>query len=339
MSLNIYIEKCMAGENLSDEEASRALEVIMTGQASDIQIAALLVALRTKGETLDEILGFAATMREHSVKITLDDENAIDLCGTGGDGTGTFNISTTAAFIAAGAGVTVAKHGNRSVSSRSGSADVLRALGVNIDCTAERTRETLNAIGIGFLFAPLYHPAARHAAKARAGLGTKSIFNLLGPITNPAQVKHQVVGAHDRTIAERLVLALRRLGAKRAVTLHARDGADEVTLSGLTDLFELSSGQGVSTYEVSAGSFGLCAAPPSSLGGGTAEENASTLLSILRGERGPRRDVSVANAALGIYVAGKARDFVEAREIAEGAIDSSMALKKLEQLRESTNLS
>jgi anthranilate phosphoribosyltransferase len=339
MSLNIYIEKCMAGEHLSVDEASKALDIIMTGQASDIQIAALLVALRTKGETLDEILGFAGTMREHSVKIALDDKNAIDLCGTGGDGSGTFNISTTAAFIAAGAGVTVAKHGNRSVSSQSGSADVLRALGVNIECPADRTKESLNEIGIGFLFAPLYHPAMKHAAKARAGLGTKSIFNLLGPITNPAQVRYQVVGVHDRAVAERLVLALRGLGAKRAVTLHARDGADEVTLSGLTDLYELSSGHEVSTYEVSARSFGLESVPRGDLSGGTAEENASTLLGILRGERGPRRDVAVANAALGIYVAGRAHDFVEAREMAEGAIDSTMALRKLEQLREYTNVS
>ncbi len=178
----------------------------------------------------------------------------------------------------------------------------------------------------------------KYAAKARTGLGTKSIFNLLGPITNPAQVRHQVVGVHDRTIAERLVLALRGLGAKRAVTLHSRDGADEVTLSGLTDLYELSSGHGVSTYEVSARSFGLDCAPRGDLSGGTAGENASTLLSILRGERGPRRDVAVANAALGIYVAGKAPGFVEAREKAEEAIDSTMALKKLEQLREYTNL-
>jgi anthranilate phosphoribosyltransferase len=339
MSLNIYVEKCMAGENLTVMEASQALHLIMTGQASDIQIAGLLVALRTKGEVLDEILGFANTMREHSVKITLDDEHAIDLCGTGGDGSGTFNISTTAAFIAAGAGVTVAKHGNRSVSSRCGSADVLRALGVNIECSADRTRDQLNEIGIGFLFAPLYHPAMKHAAKARAGLGTKSIFNLLGPITNPAQVRHQVVGVHDRSVAERLLLALRGLGARRAITLHAQDGADEVTLSGVTDLYELSSGQEVSTYEVNARTFGLDSAPNGVLEGGTAEENAGTLLSILRGERGPRRDVAVANAALGIYVAGKADDLAEAREKATEAIDSGMALKKLERLREATNLS
>lgn len=337
MSLIIYIEKCIAGENLTVDEASRALDCIMTGQASDVQIAALLVALRAKGETLEEIEGFAETMRGHSIKITLDDKNAIDLCGTGGDGTGTFNISTTAAFIAAGAGVTVAKHGNRSVSSRSGSADVLRSLGVNIECPAARTRDCLNSVGIGFLFAPLYHPAMKHAAKARAELGTRSIFNILGPITNPAQVKYQVVGVHDGAVAERLLLTLRNLGAERAVTLHAQDGADEVTLSGSTNLFEFSRGKEVSRYEVDAHSFGLQSAPREVLSGGTPEENASILVSILRGDRGPRRDVAVANAALGIYVAGKAHTLSEAREKAEEAVDSTRAMKKLEQLREYTN--
>jgi anthranilate phosphoribosyltransferase len=337
MSLTICIEKCIARENLSVDEASKALEVIMTGEASDVQIAALLVALRAKGETPQEIQGFAETMRAHSVKIRLDDEKAIDLCGTGGDRSGTFNISTTSAFIAAGAGVTVAKHGNRSVSSRSGSADVLRSLGVNIECTAERTKECLNSIGIGFLFAPLYHPAMKYASKARSELGTRSIFNILGPITNPAQVKYQVVGVHDRTVAERLLLTLKNLGAERAVTLHAQDGTDEVTLSGSTSLFEFGPGMEVTGYEVGAHSFGLPSGPRGALIGGTAEENAAILASILHGERGPRRDVAVANAALGIYVAGKAPGLMEAREKAEEAIDSARAMKKLEQLREHTN--
>ena len=337
MSLSIFIETCLAGKNLSVGEASSALDVIMTGRASDVQIAALLVALRAKGETAEEIQGFAEMMRQRSVKIALDDKNAIDLCGTGGDGTGTFNISTTAAFIAAGAGITVAKHGNRSVSSRSGSADVLRSLGVNIECSAARTGECLNSIGIGFLFAPLYHPAMKHAAKARNELGTRSIFNILGPITNPAQVKYQVVGVHDRSVAEKILLTLKNLGAERAVTLHAQDGADEVTLSGSTNLFEHSTGKGMSSYEVSAHSFGLPRALPGVLSGGTAAENAKTLTSILGGEHGPRRDAAVANAALGIYIAGKASTLIEARERAEEAIDSSLAMKKLEQLREYTN--
>ncbi|HCA79084.1 MAG TPA: anthranilate phosphoribosyltransferase [Bacteroidetes bacterium] len=337
MTLSIFIETCLAGKNLSVVEASKALDVIMTGQASDVQIAALLVALRAKGETAEEIQGFAETMREHSVKITIDDKNAIDLCGTGGDGTGTFNISTTAAFIAAGAGVTVAKHGNRSVSSMSGSADVLRSLGVNIECSAMRTGECLNSIGIGFLFAPLYHPAMKHAAKARSELGTRSIFNILGPITNPARVKYQVVGAHDKIVAEKILLTLKNLGAERAVTLHAQDGADEVTLSGSTNLFEHSTGKGISSYEVSAHSFGLPPAPRGVLSGGTASENAKILTSILGGEHGPRRDAAVANAALGIYVAGKAATLIEARVRAEEAIDSSAAMKKLDQLREYTN--
>jgi anthranilate phosphoribosyltransferase len=189
-----HIEKCLSGKHLTVDEASSALDTIMTGQATDSQIAGLLIALRAKGETVDELVGFARTMREHSVKVSIEDPDAIDMCGTGGDCSGTFNISTVASFVAAGAGVTVAKHGNRSVSSQSGSADVLTALGVNIQCSPETVQACINRIGIGFLFAPLYHPAMRYAAKPRTELGVRSIFNIVGPLTNPAGVKRQLIG-------------------------------------------------------------------------------------------------------------------------------------------------
>jgi len=337
MSLKPYLDKCLSGESLTSEEAAHALETIMTGAASDVQTAALLVALRCRGETVEEIEGFARTMRNHAVTVHVEDTHAIDVCGTGGDGTGTFNISTTAAFIAAGAGVTVAKHGNRSISSKSGSADVLRALGINVECSPARTAEALHAIGIGFLFAPLYHPSMKHVAKVRAELATKTIFNILGPLTNPARVQYQVIGANDKAVASKMIAVLKNLGSKRALTFHSRDGADEVTLTGEADVFELLPEGRTSTYTASPSAFAFENVPPDSLAGGTAEENAGILLSILQGERSPRRDVAVANAALGLYVAGKAADLREARVLAEDSIDSLRAIGKLERLKELTN--
>jgi len=337
MTMKQYIEKCLAGENLTTEEASSALELIMTGQASDAQIAGLLIALRAKGETVDELVGFARTMRDKSVKVKADDPHAIDMCGTGGDGLGTFNISTLASLVAAGAGVTVAKHGNRSVSSRSGSADLLKALGVNISLPPERAGTCLNVVGVGFLFAPLFHPAMKYAAKPRAELGVRTIFNLLGPITNPAGVTKQLVGTYRREAASRIAEALSRLSTERACVVHSDSGMDEVAVSGETSVFEVSTDTPTRRYTVSAGTFGLSDSPGSSVLGGTPEENARIALRVLEQERGPHRDVVVANAAVGIYVAGKAGDLAEASSRAAESIDSGRAMQTLRRLVEFTN--
>jgi anthranilate phosphoribosyltransferase len=333
-----FIEKCLEGENLTTEEASSALELIMTDQASDAQIAGLLVALRAKGETVDELVGFARTMREKSVKVRADDPHAIDMCGTGGDGLGTFNISTLASLVAAGAGVTVAKHGNRSVSSRSGSADLLRALGVNISIPPERAGMCLNVVGVGFLFAPLFHPAMKFAAKPRAELGVRTIFNLLGPITNPAGVRKQLVGTYRKEAASRIAEALSRLSTERACVVHSDSGMDEVAVSGKTSVFEVNGDSPTKSYTVSASTFGLPDQPGSSVIGGTPEDNAQIALRVLGRHRGPHRDVVVANAAVGIYVAGKAKDLAEGSAMAVESIDSGRAMQTLKRLVEYTNL-
>ena len=338
MTMKHFIEKCLQGENLTTDEASAALELIMTDQASDSQIAGLLIALRAKGETVDELVGFARTMREKSVKVRADDPHAIDMCGTGGDGLGTFNISTLASLVAAGAGVTVAKHGNRSVSSRSGSADLLSALGVNIAITPERAGTCLNVVGVGFLFAPLFHPAMKYAAKPRSELGVRTIFNLLGPITNPAGVRKQLVGTYRRETASRIAEALARLSTERACVVHSDGGMDEVAVSGETSVVEVNGDSPTKRYTVSASTFGLPDHPGSSVIGGTPEENARIALHVLEKNRGPQRDVVVANAAVGIYVAGKAKDLGEGSAKAAESIDSGRAMQALKRLVEYTNL-
>ncbi len=338
MTMKQFIEKCLEGEDLTTEEASSALELIMTDQASEAQIAGLLVALRAKGETVDELVGFARTMREKSVKVKADDPHAIDMCGTGGDGLGTFNISTLASLVAAGAGVTVAKHGNRSVSSRSGSADLLKALGVNISLPPERAGACLNTVGVGFLFAPLFHPAMKYAAKPRAELGVRTIFNLLGPITNPAGVTKQLVGTYRAETASRIAEALGRLSTERACVVHSEDGMDEVAVSGRTSVFEVDGLRPTKSYSISASTFGLPDHPGSAVVGGTPEENAGIALRVLAKERGPHRDVVVANAAVGIYVSGKAKDLAEGSVKAAESIDSGRAMETLKRLVEYTNL-
>jgi anthranilate phosphoribosyltransferase len=335
--MKIHIEKCLSGEHLTVEEASTALSTIMTGQATDAQIAGLLIALRAKGETVDELVGFARTMREHGIKLHIEDLNAIDMCGTGGDSFGTFNISTVASFIVAGVGVTVAKHGNRSVSSQSGSADVLTALGVNIQCSAETVQACINRIGIGFLFAPLFHPAMKHAAKPRMELGVRSIFNMVGPLTNPAGVKRQLVGVYKAQVAPLLAGALQKLGAEKACVVHSDDGLDEVTLSGGTVVHEVNGNELLNEYRLQPNDFGFPQYSLESLRGGDKNNNAAITLEVLQGKKSPARDVVVANAALGIYIGGKAKTILEGKQKAEESIDSGKALKKLQQLILSTN--
>jgi len=330
--MKTHIEKCLSGSNLTVDEASRALGTIMTGQATDSQIAGLLVALRAKGETIDELVGFARTMREHAVKMTIDDPDAVDVCGTGGDGLGTFNISTVASFVVAGAGVTVAKHGNKSISSQSGSADVLSALGVNVQCSADVVQTCINRIGIGFLFAPLFHPAMKYVGKARAELGVRSIFNMLGPLTNPAGVKRQLIGVYQRDVTAKLAGALQKLGVERACVVHSDDGMDEVTLSAGTVVHEVNNNETPKEYHVQPKDFGLPHYALASVRGGDKKDNAAITLDVLQGKKGPARDVVLANSALGIYVSGKAKTLSEGRQMAENSIDSGKAMDKLQQL-------
>jgi len=332
--MKAYIEKCLAGEHLSINEASHALELIMTNQATDSQIAALLVALRAKGEHEDELVGFVHTMRDHAVKVEVSDFNAIDMCGTGGDGLGTFNISTVSALVAAGAGVTVAKHGNKSVSSRCGSADVLSALGVNVQMSPDRVEVCVNSVGIGFLFAPLFHPAMKHAARPRQEMGIRTIFNIVGPLTNPAGVRRQVIGTYHPAIASKIAGALRKMQAKKAYVVHGDDGMDEVSLDGSTHVHEVDGGGPVHQYPVEAEHIGLRRSSRNASRGGDPQENASIARSILNGEPAPGRDLVIANAALGIHVAGKANDLKEAAIIARESIDSGRAKKVLKRLVE-----
>lgn len=335
--MKAYLEKCLDGHDLTSDEASRVLEMIMTGQATESQIGAILTALRAKGESEDEIVGFARTMRNHAVKITADDPDAIDMCGTGGDGLGTFNISTVASLVAAGAGVTVAKHGNRSVSSRSGSADVFRALGVNVEISATRVESCLNTVGIGFLFAPLFHPAMKSVAKCRQELGVRTIFNMLGPITNPADVRRQIVGTYHHKVAHKLAGALQKLDTNRACVLYGAEGMDEVSLSGETHVREVSGGRPPRAYAITHDDFGLNHGSSDAARGGDPAHNAAITREILGGEKVPGRDVVIANAALGIYVAGKAENLLSATMQARESIDSGRARDILSRLVEHTN--
>ena len=326
------IEKCLSGTDLTVEESSIALDMILTGQATEAQIGGLLVALRAKGETVNELVGFAQILRDRGVRIKIDDPDAIDMCGTGGDGLGTFNISTVSSFIVAGAGVTVAKHGNRSVTSQSGSADVLTALGVNVQCSPETVQDCINRIGIGFLFAPMFHPAMKHVAKPRMELGVRSIFNMLGPLINPAGVSRQLIGAYHPIAMRLLAGALRELGAVKACIVHSDDGMDEVTLSGSTGILEVNGMGELSAYKVDPTDFGLPLSALDSIQGGDKEANATIALSILSGEASPGRDVVVANAAMGLYVAGKAVTLPEGKDMAVESIDSGRAMEKLQYL-------
>lgn len=331
-----FIRKVSERTHLSREEASDAMRKIMDGEATEAQIAGLLMALKLKGEHADELLGFVQVMRERSIKISIDDPDAVDLCGTGGDAMGTFNISTVAAFVVAGAGATVAKHGNRSISSACGSADVLSALCVNIEIRPERVQDCINAIGIGFLFAPMFHPAMRHAGKPRSELGVKTCFNLLGPLTNPAGVRRQLVGAFSEDAARSIAEVFSRLNSERVLVVHGRDGLDEVSLGAPTTVFDVPGPPASGQYDLDPGLFGLTPASRSEVAGGTAPVNAEIAVKILDGERSPHRDFVLANASLGLMAAGKVRTVREGVELAAESIDSGRARKKLETLREFT---
>lgn len=324
------LRKVAAGETLSEREAADAFELIMSGAATEAQIGALLMGMRARGETVDEITGAARAMRARALKVRAP-EGAIDTCGTGGDAKGTHNISTCAAFVVAGAGVPVAKHGNRSISSRSGSADVLAALGVNIECGAEAVARCIEGCGLGFMFAPAHHAAMRHVAKARSELGTRTIFNLLGPLANPASAKYQLVGVFAEEWVEPIAQVLGRLGVKRAWVVHGEDGLDELTTTGVSHVAVLDQGK-VSTFKVSPKNAGLPQAKPEDLQGGDAAENAAHILAVLGGNQGPFRDIVLLNAAGALLVAGKAKTLREGVGLAAESIDSGKAKAVLEAL-------
>jgi len=329
------IERAVRGEDLERRTAEAVMDEILAEQATDAQIAALLTALRMKGETLDEVVGFATAMRRHATPIFPNKRGAqdilVDTCGTGGNAKGTFNISTATAFVVAGAGVRVAKHGNRSISSRCGSADVLEELGVNLALEPERVGEAIEKVGIGFLFAPRVHTAMKHAMRARQELRVRTIFNLLGPLTNPAGASEQVVGVFDASYAELMARALGELGSKRAFVVHGADGMDEISLSGETQVAELRDSE-VRSYTVVPEDFGLRRAPLEALAGGDAATNAQLIRRVLRGERGPHREIVQANAAAALVAAGRASDWLAGVHLAAQSIDSGAARAKLDAL-------
>jgi anthranilate phosphoribosyltransferase len=324
------LRKLAQGETLTEPEAADAFELIMSGAATEAQIGALLMGLRVRGETVEEIAGAARAMRARAVKVRAP-EGAIDTCGTGGDAKGTHNISTCAAFVVAGAGVPVAKHGNRSISSRSGSADVLAALGVNIECGPDAIARCIEGCGLGFMFAPAHHAAMRHVAKVRTELGARTIFNLLGPLANPAGVKYQVVGVFSEAWVEPMARVLGLLGAERAWVVHGADGLDELTTTGVSHIALLDAGE-VSTFKISPKNAGLPEAKPEDLTGGDATENAAHLRALLEGNAGPLRDIVLLNAAAALLVAGKAKTLREGVTLAAESIDSGKAKGVLEAL-------
>jgi len=332
-----YLHKVAARENLSAEEARQAMLAVLSGEATTPQIAAFLVALRTKGETADELLGFARAMREKVARIDVpvDSEPLLDTCGTGGDGGSTFNISTIAAFVVAGAAVRVAKHGNRSISSQCGSADVLEELGVDVSVSPEETARAIREIGIGFLFAPQLHPAMKHAQPARLELKMRTVFNLLGPLTNPAGATHQLIGAPSAHAAELMASALAGLEPERAFVVHGADGLDEVTTTGETLVFEVTR-QGVRKFTWTPADFCVPQARSSDLAGGDRARNREIATAVLEGKTGPQRDIVLVNAAAALLAAGAVTGLREAVQRAAESIDSGAARTKLRRLAEFT---
>jgi anthranilate phosphoribosyltransferase len=330
------LKKIIQRQDLSEEEMADVMTEIMSGNATDAQIGAFMGALATKGETFSELAGAARAMRRKATRIQVTADPVVDTCGTGGDRASTFNISTTAAFVVAGCGVTVAKHGNRSVSSKCGSADLLESLGVRLEVGAEVVEEAIREIGIGFLFAPLFHGAMRYAAKARKEVGVRSIFNMLGPLTNPAGANCQLLGVYAPELTEMFARALQLLGARRAFVVHGHDGLDEISVCAPTRVSELKDGL-IRTYDLTPQQLVGRQANQEDLMGGDPSVNAGITREILSGAKGPKRDVVVVNAAAALVAAGRAADLSEAVGLAEESIDGGAATDKLDALVRFTN--
>ncbi len=336
MAITDALEKIKKKENLTEKEAEEVFSEIMDGKVCPETIARFLLLLKEKKETVEEITAAARIMRKFAVKIKPLPACLVDTCGTGGSASGIFNISTVSAFVACGAGLSVAKHGNRAVSGKCGSADVLGELGVNIDAGKEIVEKCINDIGIGFLFAPKFHLAMKYAAPARKMIGGRSIFNILGPLTNPALAKFQLMGVYEEDLVVTIANVLKNLGATRAMVVHGKDGLDEITTTDLTAVAELKNGK-VQTHIIKPDDFGFEYAKQKDLKGGDAACNAKILLEVLGGKKGPRRDIILINAAAAIYVAGAAQTLSGGVEKAEESIDSGRAMAKLEKLIELTN--
>jgi anthranilate phosphoribosyltransferase len=334
--INASVRKLVEGSDLERSEMHDVFASMMDGHSNDIQKSALLVALKMKGETVDEITGAAEAMRERVVPLGIDADELVDTCGTGGDGKGTFNISTLAAFVAAGAGVRVAKHGNRAVSSSCGSADLLSELGVKIDAEPERMTDALRANGVSFLFAPKMHPAMAAVVPVRRELGVRTIFNVLGPLTNPAFAKRQVLGVYSPRLVELVAHVLRALGSEHALVVHSSDGLDEISVSSSTHVAELRNGK-ITTYELTPEDLGLQRYSSDDVLGGDAKTNAGIAMEIFERKNGARRAIVLANAAAAIYVSGRAGSIREAIALAAESIDSGAALEKLQGLVRASN--
>ena len=324
------IEILTNGVSLSIDEASIVMREVMDGESTSAQLAAFLVALRIKGETPEEIAGMATIMRERALRVEIGIP-LVDTAGTGGDGKGTFNISTAAAFVAAAAGLKVAKHGNRGATSKCGSADVLEALGVKIDLPPDGVRRCIEEVGIGFMFAPIFHPAMKHAASVRRDIGIRTVFNILGPLTNPAGANHQLLGVADFTLGDKMARVLRLLGTQRALVVHGNDGMDEFTLGTSTQVWEVYQGE-IRTYTVNPIEIGLPTASSEAMQGGTAEENAGILTRLFDGEQGPLRDVVVLNGAATLVAGEKAEDIKQGIQLASEAIDTGKAAESVSRL-------
>jgi glutamine amidotransferase of anthranilate synthase or aminodeoxychorismate synthase len=333
--LKPYLAKVVDGQSLTEQEAVEAMNFIMSDEATDSQIAAFITALRMKGETIDEITGFAKVMREKAKPVSISPA-AVDIVGTGGDLANSFNISTTSAFVAAGAGLKVAKHGNRSVSSKSGAADVLEALGVKIALTPEQAAQCMDECGMTFLFAQNYHGSMRFAAIPRRETGLRTVFNILGPLSNPAHAEAMLLGVYDEKLLEPLASVLINLGVKSALLVHGNDGLDEVSVSDHTTVCEIQDGA-ITRYELDPADYGMAPAQKSEIVGGTADENAKITLAVLNGEAGPKRDIVLLNAGCALYAGGAAQTIAEGVRLAVQSIDSGAALGKLNQMKEVTN--
>ena len=329
------LENLLKQRHLTRVQASALMDAIVSGELDDVQIAAVIVALRAKGETVEEIAGFVSSLRDKVIRVSATRDDLVDTCGTGGDGTHTFNISTAAALVAAGAGVGIAKHGNRALSSQCGSADVLDALGIE-NVAPDRVGEVIDRAGIGFMFAPAHHPALKHAAAARKALGVRTVFNLLGPMANPAFVRRQLVGVFDPNLTETVAKVLHSLGSERDFVVHGSDGSDEVTVAGETRVTSLDNGA-INTFTFEPESVGIARADARELRGSSPAENAASISSILDGAKGPRRDAVVLNAGFVIAVAGRAGSIQEGVTMAAEAIDSGRARAVLDNLRTITN--
>ena len=325
------LKKIIEKKNLSETEMAQMIADIFSGEITDAQVGAFMAALATKGETFEELAGAASAMRKKARRVQTSAKTVVDTCGTGGDGAKTFNISTTSAFVVAGCGVTVAKHGNRSVSSQCGSADLLEALGVKLDTAPEIVEEAVRETGIGFLFAPLYHGAMKYAAKARKEIGLRSIFNMLGPLTNPASANCQLLGVYAPELTEMFAQALRILSVKRAFVVHGHDGLDEISVCAPTRISELNDGM-IRTYDISPEQFFGETAKAGDLVGGSPGDNAGITKSILNGEKGPKRNIILINASAALVAAGKASSLKEGIALAEKSIDSGAATSKLYSL-------